>query len=292
MMTRLLALLLAASTASLAVADRPTLYDVVGRLTKPTDASPWRLTGMSEPDDLDAGDSELQLRHESEPVGLYVDGPRAAVRSVTATVGPVDIDTAEGKRALAAGASALALASGVDVGTIRSWLLENRDALRAGSFGKPSATKGLRISGIANKTDRGLELMLSTNWDAAPDPPEPADGLARLEAITKKAANWSAEAVRCYRHSSGVCVTFDEDRQGPRMVVEYTPAQKAESEMVAGIWVLLATLGRGDAEIEENHDRIVEWMKAPKSSLQLRRGLVKFREGEDGKLVLTVRQSP
>lgn len=75
------------------------------------------------------------------------------------------------------------------------------------------------------------------------------------------------------------------------MVVEYTADDKAQDAMMGGIWLLLATLGRGDAEIEENHDRIVEWMKAPKASLQLRRGLVKDREGEDGKILLTGRQS-
>lgn len=283
------ALLSVLTLTAAAVAQRPALHECVERLVDT--GEPWVLKRVTEPREDEPGDAELWVAHATRSVRLFVIGTREAVRSVYLEVGPIDPDTAGGRAELAFGTEALAAVTGKPARLFRDFLLENRDAIRSGKHAEPRRDPASPLSGNGSLSDEGLTIDVDCYFPEPEEPPAPVRGLAGIEATTKRAANWDPEAVRTYKHSTGVRVSFEEDAAGPRMVVEYSPSERDQASMSAAVWLLIGAITGVDRDTRANNQRIAAWMGEPTLSLDLIGARCRIRDGEEGRVMITVRES-
>lgn len=155
---RTLALVLLLATASLG--ERPVLGTMLEELTGASPSIAWRSVRLSEGFDDTPEDCELQFRPGDLPVMIAFAGPRSAVRSVTAVVGPIDPSTTDGKRAIAFARDTVARTSGLGRDVVGDWLKRNREALL--TPGKMAAPTTVRAGETCRLRSARCSLLKST----------------------------------------------------------------------------------------------------------------------------------
>lgn len=284
---RLLAcFLLLTQLAGVATAERPPLSACVSRLLEHDPE--WKLSGITGlSTDINPGDGEVGLRHLTNPQAIYLVGARDAIRYIYTELGPLAPNSQQGKKQLSDGVRTLAATAGVPNDEVRGWVRDNWTALLEGAVAAVGKHPARTISGRGQTADGRLTLSITVAFD---DPPAPR-GILKFEELILNPGDWSPTAIRSYKHPSGLRLSFDEDAISRRVVMEYLPSNPKQTQEF-GIAIAKLGLSLGQPKDSESNLAVIrQWLESPETSMELIGATCRIGDGEDGTVLITVRES-